>query len=324
MFPRAGGQYHFLKEAYGPLLGLPLRLDVLPRDHERRHRHPGRGLRRVPRLLPALLLDRHTCCSRCRSGAGRWAVNGGQLAGALAIVVPDRRSTTSACARARVVQNAVTVVKIGSIVALAVLGPAGARRRSRADFAAAACRQAACWRAFGVAMIAVLWSYDGWYGFTFLAGEMRRPGAQPAARPASRAPLAVTVALRAHQPRLLARAAGGGDGGDGPHRRGRGRRCCSAPPGARLVSLAVVVSTFGCISATILYAARIYLPMAAGRRSSSAPWPASTRATARPPACLAGPGRLGDGAHLLRHLRAALHLRRLRALPLPRRSPAPR
>jgi amino acid transporter len=29
--------------------------------------------------------------------------------------------------------------------------------------------------AFGVAMIAVLWTYDGWYGLTFSAGEMRRP-----------------------------------------------------------------------------------------------------------------------------------------------------
>jgi APA family basic amino acid/polyamine antiporter len=34
------------------------------------------------------------------------------------------------------------------------------------------------------------------------------------------------------------------------------------PWGARLVSLAVLVSTFGCLSATILYAARAYLPMA--------------------------------------------------------------
>jgi APA family basic amino acid/polyamine antiporter len=34
------------------------------------------------------------------------------------------------------------------------------------------------------------------------------------------------------------------------------------PWGARLISAAVVVSTFGCLSSTILYAARIYLPMA--------------------------------------------------------------
>jgi APA family basic amino acid/polyamine antiporter len=34
------------------------------------------------------------------------------------------------------------------------------------------------------------------------------------------------------------------------------------PVGGRLITVAVLVSTFGCISSTILYAARIYLPMA--------------------------------------------------------------
>jgi APA family basic amino acid/polyamine antiporter len=34
------------------------------------------------------------------------------------------------------------------------------------------------------------------------------------------------------------------------------------PIGGRLISAAVLVSAFGCISATILYSARIYLPMA--------------------------------------------------------------
>jgi APA family basic amino acid/polyamine antiporter len=34
------------------------------------------------------------------------------------------------------------------------------------------------------------------------------------------------------------------------------------PTGARLVSLAILVSTFGCLSATILYSSRIYQPMA--------------------------------------------------------------
>ena len=30
--------------------------------------------------------------------------------------------------------------------------------------------------AFGIAMIAALWTYDGWYGLTCSAGEMRDPG----------------------------------------------------------------------------------------------------------------------------------------------------
>jgi APA family basic amino acid/polyamine antiporter len=34
------------------------------------------------------------------------------------------------------------------------------------------------------------------------------------------------------------------------------------PGAARLISLAVLISTFGCVSSTILYSSRIYLPMA--------------------------------------------------------------
>ena len=39
-------------------------------------------------------------------------------------------------------------------------------------------------------------------------------------------------------------------------------RALFGPLGARLLTAAVLVSAFGCVSATILYAARIYLPMA--------------------------------------------------------------
>ena len=72
-------------------------------------------------------------------------------------------------------QNAVTVVKIGSIVALAVLGSWWRPRRWRARSLRRRLPSGNLLAAFGVAMIAVLWTYDGWYGFAFLAGEMREP-----------------------------------------------------------------------------------------------------------------------------------------------------
>ena len=57
LFPRAGGQYHFLKEAYGPLWGFLFGWTCFLVIMMRRHRDPGGRLRRVPRVLPALLLD---------------------------------------------------------------------------------------------------------------------------------------------------------------------------------------------------------------------------------------------------------------------------
>jgi APA family basic amino acid/polyamine antiporter len=59
--------------------------------------------------------------------------------------------------------------------------------------------------------------------------------------------------------------------------------------GARLITAAVLVSTFGCISSTILYAARIYLPMAEDRVF----FPALARIHTRyrtPSACLLAQG----------------------------------
>jgi APA family basic amino acid/polyamine antiporter len=61
------------------------------------------------------------------------------------------------------------------------------------------------------------------------------------------------------------------------------------PVGGRLISAAVLVSAFGCISATILYAARIYLPMA----QEGVFFPALARIHPRyltPSACIAAQG----------------------------------
>jgi APA family basic amino acid/polyamine antiporter len=111
-----------------------------------------------------------------------------------------------------------------------------------------------------VAMIAALWTYDGWYGLTFSAGEMRDPGRTlprgliwgTAAVILMYALLnavylrALPVAAIAATPRIGESAAA----------------ALFGALGARLVSAAVLVSIFGCLAATILYGARTYLPMA--------------------------------------------------------------
>jgi APA family basic amino acid/polyamine antiporter len=114
--------------------------------------------------------------------------------------------------------------------------------------------------AFGVAMIGVLWTFDGWYGMTYLGGEMKEPS-KDLPRGMLAGVFIVTliyvllnvVYLRAipvsempAHPRIAEAAAialfGEGAG--------------------RLVTAAVMVSAFGCIGSTILYSTRTYLPMA--------------------------------------------------------------
>ena len=112
----------------------------------------------------------------------------------------------------------------------------------------------------GVAMIAALWTYDGWYGPTFSAGEMRDPqrtlpfglvwGTVIVMGLYALINLVYLRALTLEEmtaTRRIAETAASALFGAG---------------GGRLVSFAVLVSTFGCLSATILYSSRIYLPMA--------------------------------------------------------------
>jgi APA family basic amino acid/polyamine antiporter len=256
MFPQAGGMYVYLKEAYGPLWGFLFGwacfLIIMTGGLAALAAGFGEYLGSfVPffstaHVLVSVPVLRWT-----------WTVNGGQLGGALAIAVLTVINYVGLREGAGV-QNAVTVVKIGSIVGLAVFGlmvAAPVQPDLTAPLPAAATPAA-----LGVAMIAVLWGYDGWYGATFLAGEMRRP-ARDLPWGLLGGTLAVTllyvlmnlVYVRALPVEAMAATSRIGE---------TAASVLFGPTGARLVSLAVAFSTFGCLSATILYCTRIYLAMA--------------------------------------------------------------
>src|SRR5262249_10319439 len=106
-----------------------------------------------------------------------------------------------------------------------------------------------------------LWTYDGWYGITSSAGEIRQPE-----RNLPRGLIlgcAAVVALYVLTNVMYFRALPV-DAMTGSTR--IGQDAASALFGGtarRLVGgAAVVVSSFGCLSAPILYSSRLYLPMA--------------------------------------------------------------
>jgi APA family basic amino acid/polyamine antiporter len=71
------------------------------------------------------------------------------------------------------VQNLLTVIKIGALIAIASMLFFG--QGEPAEVAPPAPLTFPGWSAIGIAMIAVLWSYDGWHLVTFAAGEVRDP-----------------------------------------------------------------------------------------------------------------------------------------------------
>jgi APA family basic amino acid/polyamine antiporter len=256
MFPKAGGQYHFLKEAYGPLWGFLFGwasfLVIMSGGIATLAVGFGEYLGSfVPFFASSHVLLETTL------GAHRFAVNGGQLGGALAIVFLTAVNYVGLREGAGL-QNVVTWIKVGSIVGLGTLGvvlPAAAAPQLFAPVSSGG-----LYAALGVAMIAVLWSFDGWYAVTNLGGEMRRPERD--------LPLgliggtAVVTLLYVVMNVVYIRALPVEGMGALPRIGEAAATVLFGPRGGQLITAAVLISTFGCISATILYAARIYLPMA--------------------------------------------------------------
>jgi APA family basic amino acid/polyamine antiporter len=109
-------------------------------------------------------------------------------------------------------------------------------------------------------MIAALWTYDGWYGLTFSAGELKNPGRTlPVGLIAGT--LVITLLYVAMNAVYL-RALPGGALAAGTRTAEDAARALLGAGGARLMSLAVAAASFGCLASTILYSSRIYHPMA--------------------------------------------------------------
>ena len=256
LFPRAGGQYHFLKEAYSPfwgfLYGWAAFLVIMTGGIATMAVGFGEYL---GAFLP-FFSTQHVVLT-VPLGFKTLEVNGGQVAGALAIALLTAINYIG-LREGTGVQNAITLVKIASIVGLGLFGLFGPAPVS--PQLAGALPSGGVLAAMGVGMIAVLWTFDGWYGATNLAGEMRRPGRDlPLGLILGTAIVTLlytllnVVYVRTLTLEQMVATSRIGESA---------ALVLFGPIGARLVTVAVLISTFGCISSTILYAARIYLPMA--------------------------------------------------------------
>ncbi len=258
LFPRAGGLYHYVKEAYGRLPGFlygwAAFLVIMSGGIAALAVAFGEYL---GSFLP-WFSTRHVLLAVPLRG-WTWTLSGGQVAAVAAIVLLTAVNHLGLKEGAGL-QNALTLLKVGSIVVFAGLGlfaPAPAQPQLFAPLAGAAGGLLA---GFGVAMIAALWTYDGWYGLTCSAGEVRDPG-RALPRGLIGGTLVITVLylllnlvyVRALPLPELAGAERVGEAA---------AAALFGPTGARLLAAAVLVSTFGCLSSTILYSSRIYQPMA--------------------------------------------------------------
>jgi APA family basic amino acid/polyamine antiporter len=256
LFPRAGGIYHFLKEAYGPLPGFLYGWACFLVIMSGGIAAIAVGFGEYLGAFLPFFSTQHVLLA-VPVGGWTWTLSGGQVAAAAAIVVLTAVNVVGLREGAGT-QNLLTVLKVAAIagfVAFGLLVDGQASPELLAPVPAGGLVAA-----FGIGMIAVLWTFDGWYGLTLSAGEVRRPERNlPLGLIAGTGAVlvmytllnlvylrALPVAEMAGTPRIGESAAA----------------ALFGPTGARLVTLAVLVSTLGCLASTILYAARIYLPMA--------------------------------------------------------------
>ncbi|MBW3629339.1 MAG: amino acid permease [Gemmatimonadetes bacterium] len=241
LFPRSGGIYVFLREAYGPLpaflFGWTELLVIRPS-----------ALGAIAMLFAEYVQEFVPISER-----GVRLVAAGAI---LLLAAANARSVTWGAA----VQNVSTAAKVLALSGLAVLafalgdGSRGALGTGEFDLTPIS------WGGFGVALIAVMWAYDGWADLTFVAGEVRDP-----ARTLPRALLGGTAAIiaiylfvnaaylyvlpvaeMAGRPLVAADAA----------------RKIFGEPGAAVVAAMVMTSAFGALNGAMMTGPRVFFAMA--------------------------------------------------------------
>jgi APA family basic amino acid/polyamine antiporter len=257
MFPRSGGVYVFLREAYGPLVGFLYGWAALLVVVTGGTAAVAVGFAEyLSYFIPPVSTS--NVLFTLPLGVWTWKLSAGQLVGVASIAILGAVNYVGVRAGSGV--NAVlTAAKIAGLAALPVLAiVAGRVSPSYTPVVPPGLARPAA--SFGIAMIAVLWTYEAWYFVTYAAGELKDPR-----RTLPRALIAgiltiMAVYLSVNIAYLHAMSI---DEMRGVVR--IGERAADAMVGRRgstFIALTVVVSTFGCNAAAILAGSRLLFAMA--------------------------------------------------------------
>ncbi len=253
MFPRSGGIYVFIREAFGPLpaflFGWAELLIIRPGAYGAISITSSAYALRLAGLDPAAVVV---------TVAGQ-AVRAEQLLAAVFIGLVTVVNYFG-IHRGAIVQNLSTAFKVGALAALVLLGfllgggqglPAGGMLAQRAPVGLSP---------FLLAMVAILWAYDGWGDLAFVGGEVKDP--QRTLPKALFVGTATVVALYLAANLVYLRLI--------PIQQMKGAELVAADVarlllggvGLAAVSAAVAVSTFGTLNGSMMTAPRIFFAMA--------------------------------------------------------------
>jgi APA family basic amino acid/polyamine antiporter len=259
--PRAGGQYVYLREAFGPLSGFLYGWTLFMVIQTGTIAAVAVAFAKFSGVFfPAVSAHNYLI------GSGRVGLTTQQLL-AIAVLVLLTAVNTRGVRTGATVQNVFTIAKVGALLGLVGLGILFGRNPAAIHANFDGLWRNAGWtvttiRIIGVAMVGALFSSDAWNNVTFTAGEVRNPkrnlplslalgvGAVSLLYLAcnfvylSVLPLASIAA--APEDRVATAVASG----------------ILGPVAVKVMAAAIMVSTFGCANGMILAGARVYYAMA--------------------------------------------------------------
>jgi basic amino acid/polyamine antiporter, APA family len=257
MYPKSGGIYVYLREAFGPVTAFLYGWAALLVFFSGGIAAVAVGFSDyVSYFVPALSTARIVWS--IGTPIGLWTVSAAQIV-AVTLIVTLAAVNYLGVRTGNRVNIVLTIAKVAGLAALPILALV-ASNTSPAWVPVVPPDLARPLAGFGVAMIAVLWTNDAWYCVTWIAGEMKQPQ-----RDLPRAlfigislltliyvvvNLAYLYALPMAELKGVSRVAE------------RAATELVGVNGARFVALTVVVSTFGCDNAAILAGARLLFAMA--------------------------------------------------------------
>ena len=261
MMPAAGGQYVYLREAYGDLVAFLFGWFTLLVYQSGGNAALAVGFAEYfgfffPRLGMQNVLAEFSI------GTYPFTITAGHLTAVAAIIVLTWVNVRG-IRQGAMVSNILGVAKVGAIAAFVLFGFAVAAPGGATAAGSSPAPDFPLLTGLGVAMIAVLWTYDGWNTFSFSAGEVRNPTRNIPLALMMGTGLVTLLYLAVNLAYLRALPISEMTGVTRVAE--RAAQALWGPGSAAVISGAIMLSGFGCLHANILVGARVYYAMARDR-----------------------------------------------------------
>ena len=260
LFPRVGGQYAHLKEAYGSLAGFLYGWAFFLIIWNGANAAVATGFTEYLSSFVPSLSFQHFFLHFSLWGFPI-SISYGQLTAALAILFLTFVNYFG-LKFGKPVQNFLTGLKIILIALFIILGFSlgrGGQLNAQVLFSKQALKLTGI-SAFGIALIAAVWAYDGWYTIAFMAGEMKKAKKNIALSMVLGISAVIAIYVLVNLVYLHALPV---NKIVGVTRIGEvAAGTLFGPLGARLLSIVILISAFGCLNSCIISAPRVYYAMA--------------------------------------------------------------